>query len=91
MRYKLKNKLNNELSQNKLFDRRFILDFDIASSCVRYNKNSYLFFQVTMKQKSNPPIKLDEVKSLSENMITNVVDTLSNVIMECDFTLKKKK
>ena len=91
IRHTLKNKLNNELRQNKLFEQRFILDFDIASSCVKYSKNSYLFFQVTMKQKNNPPIKLDELKSLSENMITNVVDTLSNAIMECNFTMKKKK
>lgn len=91
MRHTLKNKLSNELRKNELFDQRFILDFDIASSCVRHNKNSYLFFQVTMKQKNDPPIKLEELKNMSESMVNNIVDELSDVIMECDFTLKKKK
>ena len=44
-----------------------------------------------MRQKNEPPIKLDELKSMSENMVNNIVNDLTNAIMECDFTLKKKK
>lgn len=91
MRYSLKKSVIKELNQSELFDRRFIIDFDIASSCIKYDKNSFLFFQITMKQKNNPPIKINDLKTASEDMITNIVNGLTETIRNCDFTLKKEK
>lgn len=91
MKHSLKKSLVTELNRSTVFDNKFIIDFDIASNCMKYNKSSFLSFQITLKQKGDTPLEIKKVKETSSGMVTSIVDQLSNTIKRNNYIINKSK
>lgn len=87
----LKYELNKELRDSDIFYNKYIIDFNIPTSRMECGKSSFLSFQITLQQKSQLPFSLKQIKDESSNMITHIIDQLSNTIIESGFTMKKTK
>lgn len=90
IRKKFSSAINYELLKNCDFDKRFILDFQIANSGVRVGKKSFLSFQLMLKQNEKNIKSFKEIKKLSEKMLVGMVDSLVEYIT-ADFLISKTK
>lgn len=92
IRHDFVRKISNTLKDNSLFDKKFIIDFQVASSGISIKKKSFLSFQFLLKQKNGHIIpKLSEIKEKTNDMITEIVDVLENSIIDHDFIISKSK
>lgn len=87
----LKRNISDNLVTSEVFDNKYILDFQVASSGISVNKKSFLSFQFLMRQKRDNVMKLADVKMKSEGMILNIINALGKSILEHDFELTKTK
>lgn len=91
IKHVLKRGISENLANSDVFDNKYIVDFQVASGGIAMNKKSFLSFQFLMRQKRDNIMKLVDVKEKSEGMITNIVDTLKNSILEHNFEIYKTK
>ena len=91
IKHTFKKAINDGLNKNRWFDKRFILDFDVATNGIKLTKNSFLTFQVTLKQKSVEPLQLKVLKEKVQPFISDIVDTLGESIETNNFTIKKTR
>jgi hypothetical protein len=86
-----KTALYRELLKSNLFDRRFIMDFDIAKSGIKLNKYSFLSFQIFLKQKLDIPMAIKKLKPLMEPFVLSITNELNSALVDNGFTVSKKK
>lgn len=87
----LQRKLSSMLNENDLFERKYILDFQLANSGIRMGKKSFLSFEFLLKQKNKPLLKFKEIKNNSIDFISEVVSTLKLEIEKIGFNITKTK
>lgn len=91
LKHALKSCISKELCQTALFENKYIIDFQVASSGIAVNKKSFLSFQFFLKQNKNSILMLKELKDSSENMINAIVNSLEENILKHDFIISKTK
>lgn len=91
IKYGLKKAISRNLQGSNLFERNFIIDFQVASKGISLNKKSFLSFQFLLKQNRNNILKLKDLKNSAEGIITNIVDSLEENIIEHHFAVSKTK
>lgn len=91
IKHHFKRSISTNLAGSSIFDTKYILDFQVASSGISVNKKSFLSFQFLMRQKGESIMKLTDVKTASEEMISNIVNSLKETITEHNFELSKTK
>lgn len=87
----LQKKINSILSNNELFETKYILDFQIANSGIRINKKSFLSFEFLIKQKNNPLLKLKDLKEKMADMIDDIMFSFKESIQKQGFYITKTK
>ena len=83
--------ISKELSKTKLFEDKFILDFQVANSGIRKGKKSFLSFQFLLRQPHNEIKQFKEIKTLSTEIMDNIVNSLKSIIIDNGFALSKTK
>ena len=91
IKHVFKQSISDGLCTTDVFDNKYIIDFQVASSGIAINKKSFLSFQFLVRQKRDNVMKLTDVKAKTEKMILNIVDSLKNAILEHNFSLTKTK
>lgn len=91
IKHVFKQSISDGLCTTDVFDNKYIIDFQVASSGIAVNKKSFLSFQFLVRQKRDNIMKLTDVKARTEGMILNIVDSLKNAILEHNFSLTKTK
>ena len=91
IKHVFKQSISDGLCTTDVFDNKYIIDFQVASSGLAINKKSFLSFQFLVRQKRDNVMKLTDVKAKTERMILNIVDSLKNAILEHNFSLTKTK
>lgn len=91
IKHVFKQSISDGLCTTDVFDNKYIIDFQVASSGIAINKKSFLSFQFLVRQKRDNVMKLTDVKAKTEKMIINIVDSLKNAILEHNFSLTKTK
>jgi len=71
---KIRKSVNSNLSNNLFNKKKYIVDFDMKSSGIRYGKKSFMNCEITLYQKLK--LKLNETPLQTElkNIILNVID-----------------
>ena len=89
---KFQQTIKNTLSETKLFNNNYILDFQVAKNGISPNKKSYLSFQLLFKQKNgNSLMKLNEAKKATGTIMSDVLNELTNEIERHNFSVTKTK
>ena len=83
--------ISRNLQECTLFDKRFIVDFQVASKGISLNKKSFLSFQFLLRQNKDNILKLKDLKVSAEDIIKNIIEELSDNITEHNFTISKTK
>ena len=91
IKYAFKQNIRETLSEMKNFEKKFLLDFQVASSGISVKKKSFLTFQFFMRQKKERIMKLNDVKNMSAAYIGKMVDTLSDDIRDHNYLITKTK
>lgn len=91
IKHHFKRSISTSLAGSNIFDTKYILDFQVASSGISVNKKSFLSFQFLLRQKGEKIMKLIDVKTASEGMISSIVGSLKETIAEHNFELSKTK
>ena len=91
IKYAFKQNIRETLSEMKNFEKKFLLDFQVASSGISVKKKSFLTFQFFMRQKKERVMKLNDVKNMSAAYIGKMVDTLSDDIRDHNYLITKTK
>lgn len=86
-----KTSISRSLMNSNIFDRNFIVDFDVAIGGIKVGKHSFLSFQVLFKQKNENPILLKSLKPLVEPMILSITNDLGKAMYNNGFSISKKK
>ena len=75
---RVKQKIYNTISESDFDKRRIIVDFNMASSGINYEKRSFMCVEATLFQKNLLPINSDELqpilKEISDKLIKDVFD-----------------
>jgi len=91
IKYNFKRAISNGLQESTLFDKNFIVDFQVASKGVSLNKKSFLSFQFLLRQNKNNVLKLKDLKPTAEPFIKGVVNVLEESINKHNFIVTKTK
>lgn len=91
IRHSFKQSITEGLYKTTLFDNKYILDFQVATSGIKPEKKSFLSFQFYLRQNKDDIKKLPDLKNLAGEFITEVVDSLSDSIYEHGFEITKTK
>lgn len=92
IKHNFKRAISNTLLQyTDLFDKNFIVDFQVASKGVSLHKKSFLSFQFLLRQNKNNILKLKDLKPSAEPFIRNIVNTLEESINSHNFIVTKTK
>lgn len=83
--------ISKNISGSPLFDRKFILDFQVASKGISLTKKSFLSFQFLLRQNKDNVMKLKDLKEHCEELIKNIVNSLEENIVEHNFVISKTK
>ena len=83
--------LSSMLTNNDLFERKYILDFQLANSGVKIGKKSFLSFEFLLKQKSTPLLKFKEIKNNCGKYINEVINPFKEEIERQGFYITKTK
>ena len=83
--------ISKNISNSPLFDRKFILDFQVASKGISLTKKSFLSFQFLLRQNKDNVMKLKDLKEHCEELIKNIVNSLEENIVEHNFVISKTK
>ena len=91
IRHSFKQSISESLYKTPLFDNKYILDFQVATSGIKPDKKSFLSFLFYLRQNKEDVKKLPDLKNLAGGFISDVVDTLSESIFEHGFEITKTK
>lgn len=91
IKHDFKISISNNLCQNKMFDKKFILDFQVAAKGILFNKKSFLSFQFLLKQNPQNILELKDLKQKAEPLIFNIINDLEKTILDHDFFISKTK
>lgn len=91
IKHVFKTSISDKLHENKHFDNKFIVDFQIASSGIAVKKKSFLSFQYLLRQNEENVKKLIDIKNTYSNMFISIADELRDVIVEKGYVLSKTK
>jgi len=83
--------LTKGLKDNKYFEPKYILDFQIANSGIKMNKKSFLTFEFLLRQKNTPLLKLREIKEKNETFINETLNLIKETIRNRGFNITKTK
>ena len=91
IKHALRRAISDSLSGNDIFDKKFILDFQVATNGINVGKKSFMSFQFLLRQKNETPLKLTEIKEISENEVINIANILRDSINCHGFSISKTK
>ena len=91
IKHVFKASISDKLHENKHFDNKFIVDFQIASSGIAVKKKSFLSFQYLLRQNEENVKKLIDIKNTYSNMFISIADELRDAIIEKGYVLSKTK
>lgn len=83
--------VSDAIANSEYFDKRYIIDFRLANSGIKVNKNSFLSFEFLLKQIKEEPLKLKEINEIYEEIVVQLLNQLTSFIEGKDFTVSKKK
>ena len=83
--------ISKYVGESEQFDKKFIVDFQVATKGISLNKKSFLSFQFLLRQNKDNVLKLKELKPTAEKMILDIVDTLEENIVKHNFAISKTK
>ena len=91
IKYDLKRILRDRISTLDNFEKRIIVDIQIADKGVSYKKKSFLNFQFLVQQTFEPLLTLKDIKAILEPPILNIVNEFTTLIKEKRFHIYKTK
>ena len=91
MKHCLRRSIGSHLSETNLFDNKFILDFQVATGGIKMNKKSFLSFQFYLRQDKDDVKKLTDLKNNACGIINEIVNELSDCIVDHGFEIAKTK
>lgn len=91
IKHSLSRAISRNISNSPLFDRKFILDFQVAAKGISLSKKSFLSFQFLLRQNKNNILKLKDLKERCGELIKKIVDSLEENIVEHNFIVSKTK
>lgn len=83
--------INETLKSCNLFERKFILDFQIANNGVMMNKKSFLTFQLLLRQNRLSVKQFKDIKNKSNSIIESLTKTLITLLEQNNFIVSKSK
>lgn len=83
--------LSERLGNHKLFENRYILDFQVANSGIQVNKKSFLSFQILLKQRRNNIMPMKKLKNESNDFITTLMYDFKNYLIKSDYAISRNK
>jgi len=78
LKKRFKNKLNDVLPKNKFKSGKYIVDFDIKNSGVRFGKKSYLNVSVTLFTNTEDKITSTDYKENMKILFKSLLEPLRN-------------
>lgn len=96
--YSIEHKFSCDISKSilkdGLYDKRFILDFQLAGSGIRKGKKSYVTFQTVLRRNSST-LKEGETFDVTTGYLGKLASTMSeslgNIFSEYGFTMTKTR
>lgn len=91
IKHTLKSLINDSLFESELFEKKYILDFQVAAGGIHMGKKSFMSFQIILSQKGEIIQKMADLKEASETMIVKIADGLVAEIEDRGYLLSKMK
>lgn len=92
IRHALKRSISDCLSTLNVFDKKFILDFQVATNGINVGKKSFMSFQFLLRQADKDNIKkLSEIKEIAAPEIEAIANVLRDSIHNHGFSISKTK
>ncbi len=86
---KLKRVVSNKLNTDMFDSRRYIIDFDMKSSGIRYGKKSFMNCEITLYQKLKLKLSENNLQIELKNIIDDVIKEVFNENKYFSFEKKK--
>lgn len=88
-----KQAISNQLSRYSYFDDNYILNFDVKENGFKKNKNSFLAFEIYLKQDRDIPFltPLVELKDVIQDFLSETIHVLCESLKENDFLITPRK
>lgn len=90
MRHDFSQTIREVLKTSNMFVDKYILDFNVAASGIAVGKKTYLSFQLLLKQKGEV-LSLVDLKDIIPDTLQEMLDGLSNSIINHSFSMAKTK
>jgi hypothetical protein len=88
---KCKQNLKENLLNNELLSRDFLINFDICSERMKENKSTYISIQYYFKQKNNLNKSILTIKKQHEDFFISILNKLESELLLNNITMSKKK
>lgn len=83
--------ISKYVGESEQFDKKFIVDFQVATKGISLNKKTFLSFQFLLRQNRDNILKLKDLKPSAEKMVLNIVGALEQNIVNHNFVISKTK
>lgn len=83
----IRHQINGIISKNKLLDRNYILNLEIADKRIQYKKKSYMFFQIFFHQTNPKPIRFSDIVPLVNDDMKKILSGVEDAFQEKQFKL----
>jgi hypothetical protein len=88
---RVKKKLYEVLDNNNFYRDRSIVDFNMASSGIDYNKRSFMSVEMTLfKREPLLPVNSEEIKPILENISKKIINDVFEIDEDFKFYQRKK-
>lgn len=78
------------IAESKCFSNNFMFDLDVRSSGIKYNKKSFLSFEIHLLH-TNPFYKLSDITSDVSDTIQHLTENFETILLKNNFINEKKK
>lgn len=85
----IRREISNYLLDNKFFEKKYILNFEVSEAGLRFGKKSYLFFQIFFSQKETP-VGFIKLKGECEGELISLLSKIENCFGVNGFNIVEK-
>ena len=82
--------IKKSLIKQSIFNKRFILDLQIADSGIKINKKTYMYFQFLLKQDELKFSNIDSIKKGVTPLINEIIDEFSEFMKKNNILIFSK-
>lgn len=86
-----KKEIRNNILNSTLFSNKYICDFDLNTLALSEDKNTFMSFDIFVKQKNQPILDLKSIKPFINGIFSKLINNLENNFRENAFMLSKSK